>query len=571
MIDEARDLTREDYELIRRLGRGGMAEVYRAYNANLDRYEAIKVLHTFLADAPEFKIRFEKEARNIARLKHPHIVQVYDFDYDTAGGSYYMVMELIEGETLKDRMQALTKKGETMPLSEALRFTREAASALSYAHKQNMIHRDVKPANLMLDEDNRLVLTDFGIAKIVTGSQFTATGGMVGTPVYMAPEQGMGEAGDERSDLYSLGVILYELVTGDIPFHAETPLALILKHVNQPIPSACEANPKLPFFIDDVIAKLLAKNAGERYQTADELIATLDNLEHESQQSTQKLDDFAPEAAIRPQRHKQQEHRAEPIPPEPAPRSRLPALLFFLAVIGIIVIGGYAFGVSRDIFPPLVFLDDATSSPTATYTPSPTATNSPEPTVTDTPTDAPPPTATDTLIPTMPPPTLTATLTSTTPPTLTYTPTLEISPTPSSTPDVTQTLAAMQTATTSACYFDYAIIENDPPDGEEEQELFTVNSDYTREITFLNTGNCLWERNTSLTFIDGESFNAGPRIFIREEVNPGAEITVLFEGTLPSRGLAEYPIAGTWQLRTPGQIPIGEPFGISVWVYDPGS
>ena len=186
------------YEIIERIGRGGMAEVYRGYHAALDRYVAIKLLHPFLADDPEFKDRFENEARNVAKLKHPNIVQVYDFEYDAEGDSYYMVMEMINGPTLKDRLFDLGDLGERFTIAEAIRITRAAAEALAYAHQRNMIHRDVKPANLMLDEDHRVVLTDFGIAKIVTGAQFTASGGMVGTPAYMAPEQGLGEAGDER-------------------------------------------------------------------------------------------------------------------------------------------------------------------------------------------------------------------------------------------------------------------------------------------------------------------------------------------------------------------------------------
>jgi serine/threonine protein kinase len=202
------------YEVIERLGRGGMAEVYRAYHQSLDRFVAIKVLHAFLADDPDFKDRFSKEARNIAKLRHPNIVQVYDFENDPASESYFMVMELIEGETLKDLLTEVGARGEHFSLPDSLRMTREAASALAYAHGQGMIHRDVKPANLMIDKDNRVVLTDFGIAKIVTGAQFTASGGMIGTPAYMAPEQGLGDQGDERSDLYSLGVILYQLVTG---------------------------------------------------------------------------------------------------------------------------------------------------------------------------------------------------------------------------------------------------------------------------------------------------------------------------------------------------------------------
>ena len=161
------------YEVLERLGRGGMAEVYRGYHANLDRYVAVKVLHAFLADDPEFKDRFHREAQNVARLKHPNIVQVYDFDFDPEGESYYMVMEMVDGPTLKDRLFEISEEGKLLPYEETLRIVREAASALAYAHSRNMIHRDVKPANLMLDHDERVVLTDFGIAKIVTGVHFT--------------------------------------------------------------------------------------------------------------------------------------------------------------------------------------------------------------------------------------------------------------------------------------------------------------------------------------------------------------------------------------------------------------
>jgi serine/threonine protein kinase len=269
------------YEIVERLGRGGMAEVYRAYQSSLDRYVAIKVLHAFLADDPEFKQRFEREAQNIAKLKHPNIVQVYDFDFDGDGESYYMVMELIDGMTLKDRFVRLAEQGELLPLAEVLRIIKEAAGALAYAHSRSMIHRDVKPANLMLDHDHRLVLTDFGIAKIVTGAQFTASGGMVGTPAYMAPEQGLGEAGDERSDLYSLGIILFQLLTGKLPYDAETPLAIVLKHLNSPTPLVRDVNPALPEQLDRIVNKAIAKEAINRYQTANDLIDDLRQLEEQ--------------------------------------------------------------------------------------------------------------------------------------------------------------------------------------------------------------------------------------------------------------------------------------------------
>ena len=267
------------YEIIDRIGRGGMAEVYRGYHAALDRYVAIKLLHPFLADDPEFKDRFENEARNVAKLKHPNIVQVYDFEYDEEGDSYYMVMEMINGPTLKDRLFDLASSGERLSVAEAIRLVKSASEALAYAHQRNMIHRDVKPANLMIDEDGRVILTDFGIAKIVTGAQFTASGGMVGTPAYMAPEQGLGEAGDERSDIYSMGVILYQLITGRLPYDADTPLAVILKHVNEPLPETREFVPEIAEDLDAIIRKTLAKEPEDRYATAGELAEELGQLD----------------------------------------------------------------------------------------------------------------------------------------------------------------------------------------------------------------------------------------------------------------------------------------------------
>lgn len=263
------------YEIVERIGRGGMAEVYRGYHAALDRYVAIKLLHPFLADDPEFKDRFEKEAKNVAKLRHPNIVQVFDFEYDDQGESYYMVMELINGPTLKDLLFQHAEASQAFSIMESARIIADTANALSYAHKRGMIHRDIKPANIMVDEDERVVLTDFGIAKIVTGAQFTASGGMVGTPAYMAPEQGLGEAGDERSDIYSLGVMLYQMVTGSLPYDADTPLAIILKHVNDPLPDPREFNSGLSLWIVQLLQKTLEKDVDKRIQTASEFLAAL--------------------------------------------------------------------------------------------------------------------------------------------------------------------------------------------------------------------------------------------------------------------------------------------------------
>lgn len=271
------------YEVIERLGRGGMAEVYRAHQGSLGRDVAIKVLHPFLADDPEFKTRFQKEARNIARLRHPNIVQVYDFENDSEQENYYMVMELVDGPTLKELLTMYTDQGKLISINDTVRIIREAASALSYAHGMGMIHRDVKPANLMLDSSNRVVLTDFGIAKIVTGVQFTASGGMVGTPAYMSPEQGLGEQGDERSDLYSLGVIFYQMLTGKLPYDGDTPLAVILKHLNDPVKSPRDLRREIPGTLDEIVTQLMAKEPSDRYQTATDLIADLERFERSHQ------------------------------------------------------------------------------------------------------------------------------------------------------------------------------------------------------------------------------------------------------------------------------------------------
>ncbi|MHB8624932.1 MAG: serine/threonine-protein kinase [Aggregatilineales bacterium] len=414
------------YEIVERLGRGGMAEVYRGYQASLERFVAIKLLHPFLADDPEFKDRFEREARNVARLRHPNIVQVYDFEYDTTNESYYMVMELIDGQTLKDRLGDLQARGEPLSVSEIIRIARGACAALAYAHARGMIHRDVKPANLMIDSDGRVVLTDFGIAKIVTGIQFTASGGMVGTPAYIAPEQGLGEQGDERSDLYSLGVILFQMCTGHLPYDAESPLAVILKHLNEPIPSVHKFNPNVPEALAAVVYKAMAKDPEERYASADELLKALDQVEASVQSTDTPIAKLSPVVPTPP-----------PVPPPELPAESASAQagpsaagIGAIIVIGLIVLLGAAFGGSK-------LIGALNPTPTFTLTPTNTATRTPTSTPTLTPTNTPSPTLTPSLTQTAtythtPTPTLTATFTNT--PTASATNTLTPSLTSSFTP-----------------------------------------------------------------------------------------------------------------------------------------
>jgi len=261
------------YRVISRLGTGGMSEVYKAYQPGLDRYVAIKVLHTFLASEKDFLTRFQREAKVAAMLRHPNIVRVHDFDVEAK--AYYMVMEFIEGPSLKTRLQELDEQDQLLPLEEVVRIISAVANALDYAHRHGTVHRDVKPANIMFTQDEQVILMDFGIAKMVNVTGLTASGAMVGTPAYMAPEQGMGRAGDERADIYSLGVVLYQLVAGCLPFDAETPMGIILKHIDEPLTPPTAINPSLPPGIEAVVMRALAKAPENRYRTAKELAADL--------------------------------------------------------------------------------------------------------------------------------------------------------------------------------------------------------------------------------------------------------------------------------------------------------
>ncbi len=294
-----------NYEVRERLGRGGMAEVYKAYHPNLNRQVAIKILHAHLADAPDFIGRFRREAQAVARLRHPHIVQIFDFDARAVLN--YMVMEYVDGPSLKTRLDDLYRRGERLPWPEVSAIFRALLDAVGYAHSQGMAHRDLKPANVMLEQKKkekerekeplslssslsfRPVLTDFGIAKILGGDaqRFTATNAAIGTPAYMSPEQGQGQGGDERSDLYALGIMLYECLTGQVPYEGDTSVSVLLKHVTAPIPSLRALRPDLPEALEQVVWKALAKNPVERFQTAQEFWEALAAIEHEAERTTE--------------------------------------------------------------------------------------------------------------------------------------------------------------------------------------------------------------------------------------------------------------------------------------------
>lgn len=254
------------YQIIERIGRGGMANVYKARHPRLNAYFAIKVLHENLVEGPEFLARFEREARTAASLRHPNIVRVFDFDVED--GNYYMVMELIQGGTLKDRLDELTRQGSFLAFTDALDILRQVGGALDYAHQQGMLHRDIKPTNIMLETGGCVYLADFGIVHIVSDTQFTSTGALIGTPAYMSPEQCRGGQIDVPSDIFSLGMVLYEMVTGRTPYIEDTPLAVIHKQLYEPLPPPSKFRPDLPLEIEQVIVQALSKEPAARFGSA---------------------------------------------------------------------------------------------------------------------------------------------------------------------------------------------------------------------------------------------------------------------------------------------------------------
>jgi serine/threonine protein kinase/predicted hydrocarbon binding protein len=252
------------YRVEEKLGEGGAATIYRGYQPSMDRYVAIKVLKVELAEQdPSFVERFALEAKTIAQLQHPHILPVIDFGQTE--DFVYLVMVLMPGGTLR---QYIREHG-ALSLQETSFMLAQVASALDRAHDRGIIHRDLKPENILMDEDRNVYLTDFGLARILESARrLTATGLLMGTPHYISPEQARGEMADVRSDIYSLGIMLYEMLTGKLPFQADTAYGILFKHINEDPPRIREVRPELPQAVEEVVLKALAKNPDDRYQSA---------------------------------------------------------------------------------------------------------------------------------------------------------------------------------------------------------------------------------------------------------------------------------------------------------------
>ena len=253
------------YEIVKNIGEGGMANVYLANDTILERKVAVKVLRGDLSADDKFIRRFEREALSVSNLSHPNIVEVYDVGVEE--GSHYIVMEYIDGKTLKQ----LLKKRESLTLSEVIDIMTQLTDGISHAHESYIIHRDIKPQNIMIEDDGRVKITDFGIAMALNATQLTQTNSVMGSVHYLPPEQASGKSATVKSDIYSMGILMYELLTGNVPFKGDNAVEIALKHMKDKIPSVRKQDPSIPQSVENIILKATAKNPRNRYDSAKEM------------------------------------------------------------------------------------------------------------------------------------------------------------------------------------------------------------------------------------------------------------------------------------------------------------
>jgi serine/threonine protein kinase len=504
------------YKIVGHIGRGGMADVYKARHPQLNRDVAIKVLNRALVHSPEMLERFQREGRAVAALHHLNIVQVYDLD--VLDGIYFMVMEYVSGETLAHRLNEIRRRGERMPLHDVLDIIGAVGEALHYAHEQGMLHRDIKPANIMFRGDGSVVLTDFGVAKILNvASDITASGAVAGTPAYMAPEQWTNDEPDTRSDIYSLGVVLYQVVTGELPFNAETPGRLMFKHISEPPPLPHKFYEDIPMELERIILRTLAKDPSERYQTAKELANDLKDVIYQVE-STAATGIFARPKVVAPT-----PRPAASEPEEERSRRRLPLLwLGAGAVLALIILMGlFSSGILGG------------SSTKQTSDVKATATVRP---------------VTETTLTTSPTSTPSALPTTSTP---ARTPTLTWTPTPGVTPTLQQPLPTVFTACTPAMLAQDGNYDNFNWWG-------TVGSSFDKTWTLRQDGDCAWPQGIVLVHLDGEAFGLTDPYAVDWA---GDEIELTVSLRVPNTA-GQYE--GQFQLQTLDGDPIGEPLTVKV-------
>ncbi|HET91193.1 MAG TPA: hypothetical protein ENN99_10720 [Chloroflexi bacterium] len=521
-----------------------MAEVYKAYHPGLDRYVAIKVLHSFLADEEGFLTRFQREAKIVAAFRHPNIVQVYDFDFDPETNSYYMVMEFVDGPNLKAILRDQTNQNEVMPLEEAVRIVVAVASALHYAHQYGMVHRDVKPANIILTQKGQVILSDFGIARMVNTNTLTASGAMVGTPAYMAPEQGMGQAGDERSDIYSLGVVLYQLATNRLPFDADTPLGIVLKHINTPLTPPTAVHPAIPLNVETVMMRALAKSPDDRYATAQDFATDLERaLAGESialPKPTSSAGERLDATIISPNEQSASQEWTATAPPAGAALRSFPKWPFALGGAAALLI----------LITLVLFTTGMTDRLAALLSPS-----TPTPTVVRPPTLTPTPDVEDTMaiLSTQVAAGVDAAL-STRDALATYQATINaptVTPSPTATPDGTATARA-------ACTFEMQLVSDRPV----LPAILTPGQRFIKRWSVKNSGTCAWPTDTQLVFVSGDQTTVvtEPKI---EPLRPGETTEIRLTLQAP----ASYAVYNSvWQLEYGEEIRLGEELNITFQV-----
>ena len=338
------------YRIVEQIGRGGMATVYKAHQAALARYVAVKVLPAYLADDPTFRERFQAEAVTIAKLRHPNILQVFDFGEEA--GLHYIVTEFVDGGTLAEQL------GKPLPADYVVKVLTPIASAVDYAHAREVLHRDIKPANVLLARDGTPVVSDFGLARMMGSiERLTRTGAVVGTPEYMAPEQASGENAGPPADRYAVAIVAYEMLVGSVPYSADTPLATLIAHLHKPLPLPTARNPLLSPALEAVLLKGLAKDPADRHETAAAFVRALEAAERGLSPSAVAA--VQPSVATLP--------RPEPAPPvaiplpgapvaavsAPAARRGLPLpLLAGAGLLALALAGGAVFALTREGAPP---------------------------------------------------------------------------------------------------------------------------------------------------------------------------------------------------------------------------
>lgn len=277
------------YEIVKTIGEGGMANVYLAQDTILDRKVAVKVLRGDLSSDDKFIRRFQREALSVSNLSHPNIVEVYDVGEED--GQHYIVMEYIEGKTLKQ----LLKKRESLTLTEVIDIMTQLTDGISHAHESYIIHRDIKPQNIMIEDDGKVKITDFGIAMALNATQLTQTNSVMGSVHYLPPEQASGKGATIKSDIYSMGILMYELITGNVPFKGDNAVEIALKHMKDKIPSIRKQDPSIPQSVENILLKATAKNPRNRYESAKEMHEDLLHCMEEDHSNDKKISFTYPE------------------------------------------------------------------------------------------------------------------------------------------------------------------------------------------------------------------------------------------------------------------------------------